>query len=92
MKCERCGFDSIPDFEYPGWLICENCELRVQTKAREGGEGKMKRNDLDLDENGNGFDYATQAWVKDYKYIRCGHPDEMDCSCFGKRHEGDDVY
>ena len=53
----------------------------------------MEKNlNLKLDENGNGFDYLNQAWVQDYKYIRCGHPDEMDCSCFGKRHEGDDVY
>ena len=39
----------------------------------------------------NGFDYDRQAWVKDGKYIRCGHPESMDCGCFGREHEGEPV-
>jgi hypothetical protein len=39
----------------------------------------------------NGFDYSNQAWVKDGKYIRCGHPDAMDCRCYGKAHAGESV-
>ena len=35
------------------------------------------------------FDYDKQAWVKDGKYIRCGHPDAMKCKCYGKLHEGE---
>ncbi len=37
----------------------------------------------------NGFDYANQAWVKDGKYVRCGHSEEMFCRCYGRTHEGD---
>jgi hypothetical protein len=35
-----------------------------------------------------GFDYEHQAWYKDGKYVRCGHPDAMGCECFGRIHEG----
>jgi hypothetical protein len=33
------------------------------------------------------FDYDRQAWVKDGRYVRCGHPDP--CNCYGKAHEGE---
>lgn len=36
----------------------------------------------------NGFDYVHQAWVKDGRYVRCGHPDSMACDCFGRTYEG----
>ena len=36
----------------------------------------------------NGYDYDNQAWYKNGVYIRCGHPDSMDCGCFGKTNEG----
>lgn len=36
----------------------------------------------------NGFDYKNQAWVKDGKYVRCGHPESMNCGCYGREHEG----
>ncbi len=35
------------------------------------------------------FDYDNQAWTKDGRYVRCGHPEAMDCQCFGKLHEGE---
>ena len=31
------------------------------------------------------------AWVLDGKYVRCGHPESMDCNCYGKKHEGHEV-
>ena len=37
----------------------------------------------------NGYDYDNQAWVIDGKYVRCGHPENMDCGCYGKEHEGE---
>jgi hypothetical protein len=46
------------------------------------------------DANGNiinGYDYDHQAWVKDGKYVRCGHPESMDCGCFGREHAGEPV-
>jgi hypothetical protein len=37
----------------------------------------------------NGFDYTRQAWVKDGRYLRCGHPEPMNCGCYGREHEGE---
>ncbi len=37
----------------------------------------------------NGFDYTRQAWVKDGKYVRCGHPESMACGCFGRLFAGE---
>jgi hypothetical protein len=37
------------------------------------------------------FDYERQAWVESGKYVKCGHPDSMNCGCYGKRHEGERV-
>jgi hypothetical protein len=39
----------------------------------------------------DGYDYQNQAWVQDGKYIRCGHPDSMNCKCYGKMHEGEET-
>ncbi len=35
------------------------------------------------------FDYTRQAWVKNGLYVRCGHPESMDCRCYGRVHEGE---
>ena len=35
------------------------------------------------------YDYDNQAWSRDGKYVRCGHPESMDCKCYGKEHEGE---
>lgn len=37
----------------------------------------------------NGYDYDRQAWVVDGRYVRCGHPDSMQCKCYGKLHDGE---
>lgn len=39
----------------------------------------------------NGYDYTNQAWVRDGKYVDCGHPKTMDCRCYGRDHEGEDT-
>jgi len=40
----------------------------------------------------NGYDYKNQAWFDENgRYIRCGHPPEIDCCCYGKIHEGEIV-
>ena len=36
----------------------------------------------------NGFDYTVQAWVKDGRVLRCGHPEALPCGCTGKTFEG----
>lgn len=35
------------------------------------------------------YDYDKQAWIIDGKYQRCGHPESMDCKCYGKEHAGE---
>ena len=35
----------------------------------------------------SGYDYERQAWVKDGRYVRCGHVDP--CRCYGRLHEGE---
>ena len=37
----------------------------------------------------NGYDYGRQVWILNGKYIRCGHPEDMKCNCYGKLHEGE---
>lgn len=39
----------------------------------------------------NGFDYQNQAWVVDGKYVKCGHPETMQCKCYGRVHEGEET-
>jgi hypothetical protein len=37
----------------------------------------------------DGYDYINQSWVKDGRYIACGHPDTMTCDCYGRKHTGE---
>lgn len=37
----------------------------------------------------NGYDYGKQVWVLKGKYVRCGHPNEMNCQCYGRLHEAE---
>ena len=36
-----------------------------------------------------GYDYTNQAWVLDGKYQACGHPESMNCRCYGRLHDGE---
>ena len=39
--------------------------------------------------NEHRYDYEHQAWVVAGRYTRCGHPADMPCNCYGRRHEGE---
>jgi hypothetical protein len=39
----------------------------------------------------NGYDYKNQCWIINGIIQRCGHPEAMDCGCYGKIHEGEEV-
>lgn len=39
----------------------------------------------------DGFDYTNQAWVRDGRYVRCGHPASMNCTCYGRLHAGEPI-
>lgn len=52
----------------------------------------MRNSNNFIDKDGrliSGFDYEKQAWVEDGKYVRCGHPKDMKCNCYGRIHEGE---
>lgn len=38
---------------------------------------------------GHRYDYDRQAWTVDGRYVRCGHPETMQCGCYGREHEGE---
>ena len=64
------------------------------TIGGKGYEVSIKRADqYDDEEKDNrlihGFDYDKQAWVENGKYVRCGHPETMNCKCYGRLHEGE---
>ena len=31
------------------------------------------------------YDYDKQVWIVEGKYQRCGHPEAMNCNCYGKQ-------
>jgi len=37
----------------------------------------------------NGYDYEHQAWVLNGRYVDCGHPETMDCGCYGRKHKAE---
>jgi hypothetical protein len=55
--------------------------------------GRKRENEMEGDKYGNdgyllnGYDYVNQAWVKKGRYVRCDHPPNMGCHCYGKLHE-----
>jgi hypothetical protein len=54
--------------------------------------GLETNNGLDLDANGNGYDYQNQAWVINGKYYPCGHVGtQHECNCYGRNHSGEPV-
>ena len=49
-------------------------------------------NGLDLDPQGNGFDYRNQAWIISGKYYPCGHAGTVhSCDCYGRKHAGESI-
>ena len=38
---------------------------------------------------GSRYDYRNQAWLVNGVYQDCGHPEAVDCQCFGRIHEGE---
>jgi hypothetical protein len=54
----------------------------------------MSRMSENVYDNGRliaGFDYDNQAWVIDGRYVSCGHPDGMECGCYGREHAGEET-
>ncbi len=49
---------------------------------------RLSRNEYQDGVLTNGFDYLNEAWVIDGRYVNCGHPESMDCGCYGRKYEG----
>jgi len=49
----------------------------------------MSRNYYCADKAKLSYDYEKQVWIKDGKYVNCGHPEEMNCDCYGRKHNGE---
>jgi len=52
----------------------------------------MSRTSNDLYQGGRlmrGFDYEKQCWVRNGRYLNCGHPENMTCGCYGRAHKGE---
>ena len=39
----------------------------------------------------NGYDYKNQCWIENYIVIRCGHPVNLNCKCFGRLNADKDI-
>ncbi len=53
----------------------------------------MSRTSADLYINNKltkGYDYVHQAWIINGVYEACGHPESMECDCYGKLHAGEE--
>jgi len=48
----------------------------------------MSRKYYCKDKNKLSYDYKNQVWIKEGKYLDCGHPETMDCQCYGRLNSG----
>ena len=87
------GSAFIDDLQQPSPEFAKACAEIVRAyakkKAQEFGIEFHEALQTELRSVVNGYDYEKQAWVVDGKYVRCGHPDEMNCGCYGREHEGE---
>ena len=51
----------------------------------------MTRSYISNDKQKYSYDYGNQAWIVGGKYRDCGHPEDMDCGCFGRKHKGEEA-
>jgi len=93
-KCPKC--------QEVVWCVCHDAHThgiiggRGDTRIRVDGETSVhprpnhqlgvQESALDGDLH---FDYEVQAWVRDGKYLRCGHTNTQTCRCYGRIHEGE---
>ena len=85
LLCERCAFD--PERLEPltrrwdaGDEECFMCELCLKVYNRHVDREKMKK---------VYYNYGDQCWYINGIAQRCGHSEDVDCTCYGKIHEGE---
>ena len=52
-------------------------------------QAHMSRSYFSEDKKADSYDYKNQVWIRDGKYQDCGHPQTMDCRCFGRIHKNE---
>jgi hypothetical protein len=76
------------------------CVLLYVSKRQKQGISNRNGRDEAMDkpvniwrvyEGPTGYDYKNQAWFENGRYVRCGHPEAMDCQCYGRLHDGEQV-
>ncbi len=35
------------------------------------------------------YDYDKQSYVRHGRWVDCGHPEAMECECYGRLHHGE---
>ena len=35
------------------------------------------------------YDYDKQSYVRQGRWVDCGHPEDMECECYGRLHHGE---
>jgi hypothetical protein len=91
--CPDCGGRG---YHYAG---CESSDLTISQQAKtiiaetndvlSAEVNLVALTQLAAEQLLNGFDYANQAWVRNGRYVRCGHPASMNCVCYGRLHQGE---
>jgi hypothetical protein len=56
---------------------------RRKTMSRESSDHYQDGRLID------GFDYEVQAWAFKGIYVNCAHPENMNCQCYGREHQGE---
>ena len=61
---------------------------REDTMSKQSKEG-YTHNEYRDNRLWNGYDYTNQAWALNGVYVNCGHPEDMGCNCYGRKHQGE---
>ena len=78
------------------WIIMHGSEYRKRFPCADREEARLtfqamaaQRPPIYTTRRETRYDYGRQAWIRDERYVRCGHPASMQCSCYGRLHEGE---
>lgn len=80
--CHRCNRERIRREAQPPDQEGDDMHDRPTGHAEQHRRGQQPARPV--------FDYDRQAWIDaDGRYLRCGHPEAIDCRCWGRLHEGE---
>lgn len=74
----------------PSWWT-DPTDRQLRVFIRRVRQGQVERRNNPPHTGGKAmsvYDYQNQAWLVDWVYQDCGHPEAMDCDCYGRLHAG----